>query len=316
MKTDVETSIIIRALNEAEHLDKLFFGLNSQNYKNFEIVFVDSGSTDGSDKIAQKNNCKIIRIKKEDFSFGRALNLGCESAQGKYLVFISAHVYPSHKEWLENLINPLKNHEKTGLCYGKQTGDERTKFSEQQIFNKWFPKDFVPDQADAFCNNANCAIKKELWEKYKYDEILTGLEDLDFAKKIKQDGNKICYASNSEIVHVHQETFNQTKNRYMREAVAMKKIEPDFKFSFYYFIQSLLSTILADFAQAVKEKSLTKNFIEIISFRFAQNYGTFCGFNERSNISDALFDKFYGYNLDKEKSNEVSKKLSTIDYEK
>ena len=75
--------------------------------------------------------------------------------------------------------------------FGKQRGNINSKFSEQ-IFSSWFPdKDSVKNRY--FCNNANCAIRKDIWHKYPYDENLTGLEDLDWAKKQVEIGKEILH---------------------------------------------------------------------------------------------------------------------------
>ena len=50
----VETSIVIRTLNESKHLEKLMQGIHRQNYLDWEIVLVDSGSTDGTLDIAER----------------------------------------------------------------------------------------------------------------------------------------------------------------------------------------------------------------------------------------------------------------------
>ena len=62
-----ETSLIIRAFNEAKHLPALFEGLNAQLYRDFEVILVDSGSQDGSREIALKFGCRILDISQHDF---------------------------------------------------------------------------------------------------------------------------------------------------------------------------------------------------------------------------------------------------------
>ena len=49
-----EASIIIRTLNEAKYLENLLKGIHGQNHRDWEIVLVDSGSTDGTVEIARK----------------------------------------------------------------------------------------------------------------------------------------------------------------------------------------------------------------------------------------------------------------------
>lgn len=310
-----KVTIVIRALNEEKHLDKLFNGLAEQSYRDFEVVFVDSGSTDGSPEKAKSYNAKVIHIAKEDFSFGRALNIGCAHASGEIIVAISAHVYPVHQEWLENLVTPFLNNVKTGIVYGKQIGNEKTKFSEHQVFKKWFPSESINNQNSYFCNNANCATTMELWEKIKYDEELTGLEDLKYAKKVKQENYEICYRADAAIVHVHEENFNQTLNRYRREAIAMKEIEKEFSYGLLTFLKGIFISIFNDWWMAIQEEKFFKEFLNIVKFRYAQCYGTYKGFSSSKVIENEIYEKFYGYDINP--SNKVEKgKLTKINYEK
>ena len=82
-----EASIIIRTLNEEKHIGNLLSAIEEQDYKNYEIIIVDSGSTDKTLEIAQKFPAKILKIESRDFTFGYSLNLGCKASKGKYLVF-------------------------------------------------------------------------------------------------------------------------------------------------------------------------------------------------------------------------------------
>ena len=64
--------------------------LQKQQYKNFEVIFVDDGSTDGSDQIIQKHAVKIetVLVRQENQGQGFARNTGIDCARGKYIVFI------------------------------------------------------------------------------------------------------------------------------------------------------------------------------------------------------------------------------------
>ena len=43
-------------------------------------------------------------------------------------------------------------------------------------------------QGGFFCNNANAALLKAVWEEHPFDEELTGLEDMHLAKKLTENG--------------------------------------------------------------------------------------------------------------------------------
>lgn len=87
-------SVIIRTLNEEKYLQELINHIKKQKIEledEIEIILVDSGSTDLTLEIAKKNDLKILFIKKENFSFGRSLNIGCSASSGELLIFISGH---------------------------------------------------------------------------------------------------------------------------------------------------------------------------------------------------------------------------------
>ncbi len=190
-------SIVVRAYNKSQHLGRLLEGISHQTLKDVEIILVDSGSTDSTVSIAEIIWARIVRIPSDEFTFGRSLNFGLRAASREFIVIASAHVYPVYPDWLETLLCPLED-ERVALTYGKTAGPGSAKFSEQQIFHQWYPDLSKLDQETAFCNNANAAIRKSLWEKNPYDETLTGLEDLAWAKRAKEQGYAIAYVAEAE----------------------------------------------------------------------------------------------------------------------
>ena len=285
-------SIIIRAYNEEKHLGRLLEGVSQQTIKDVEVILVDSGSTDSTVSIAETYGAKVVHIRPEEFTFGRSLNLGVESATRELVVIASAHVYPVYPDWLETLLYPFENN-KVALTYVKQRGPDSAKFSEQQIFHQWYPDKSNLNQSTAFCNNANAAVRKSLWEKNPYDETLTGLEDLAWAEWAKGQGHAVAYAAEAEIIHVHHETPRGVFNRYRREGMAFKRIHPESHFSVYDFIRLTTTNIISDLWHALREHALLKNFAPIFWFRFMQFYGTRMGYRNSSLITPQLRETFY-----------------------
>lgn len=288
----MKCSIVIRAYNEAKHIGKLLVGLSNQSLMPHEVILVDSGSTDQTVAIAREFGVTVISIDKRSFTFGRALNLGCAAATGDVLVFVSAHVYPKHRNWLADLIAPFSE-PKVVLSYGKQRGNELNHYSEHQIFAKWFPNDSVLPQRSYFCNNANTAVRRGEWERRPYDETLTGLEDLDWAKKAQAEGGWIAYAAQAEIVHVHEESWATVRNRYRREALAMRRIDETANFGMLDFLRLLPANILNDLWHAFVEKRLLAEMKSIVLFRYNQMAGTYAGYSGPNEVSDELRRRFY-----------------------
>jgi len=307
-------SIVIRCYNEERHIGRLLSGILEQTVKDVEIIVVDSGSTDATLSIASKFPAKILHIKKEDFSFGRALNIGCRVASKEHIVIISAHCYPIYEDWLEKMITPFAD-SNIALVYGKQRGGETTHFSEHQIFKKWYPdKQSSDSQKHPFCNNANSAIRKALFNKIEFDEELTGLEDLDWGNKIISLNKNIAYSSDAVVVHLHDESAKQIRNRFFRESYALKKVFPEEHFTILDFFKLFFKNTTNDFRVAFYEGKFFFLFLSIINFRLNQFYGTYRGFQIEDRISSELKQHFYYPNSnDKEdilklETNEKSRK--------
>ncbi len=291
--TTPRCSLVIRAYNEEKHIGRLLEGIMQQTMQDFEIILVDSGSTDATVAIARRYPVNVVHIRPEEFTFGRSLNLGIRHARGEFIVMASAHVYPVYPDWLERLLAPFDDPQ-IALTYGKQRGDHRTKFSEHQIFDRWFPEKSVLRQTHPFCNNANAAIRRALWEEHPYDETLTGLEDLAWARWALEAGYFIAYVAEAEIVHVHEETPRKVLNRYRREAMAFKRIYPEARFSLWDFVRLFTANVTSDLYHAAREKVLWRHFASIFWFRFMQFWGTYRGYRMAAKpLTDQLRQTFY-----------------------
>ncbi len=131
-------SIIIRTLNEGKYLEELLRQIELQvtDQLQYEIILVDSGSEDETIAIAKSHDCRIIHIRRKDFSFGRSLTLGCEESKSDYLVMISGHCVPAGPNWLQSLCDPLIQG-KASYTYGRQIGGELSQYSELEIFERY-----------------------------------------------------------------------------------------------------------------------------------------------------------------------------------
>jgi len=305
-------SIVIRAYNEEKYIGRLLEGIRQQTLKDVEIILVDSGSTDSTISIAESFAARIVRIPSDEFTFGRSLNSGVRAATREFVVIASAHVYPVYPDWLESLLSPFED-EKVVLTYGKQRGPETVKFSEQQIFHQWYPDVSKPRQDTAFCNNANAAIRKGLWEQNPYDETFTGLEDLAWAKWVKEQGYDISYVAEAETIHVHNETARGVFNRYRREAMAFKRIYPESHFSVYDFLRLTAMNILSDLWHAAGERVLWKNIASIFWFRYMQFHGTRMGYRESGLLTPQLRETFY-YARERKPKEEMKRDVEPIRY--
>jgi glycosyltransferase involved in cell wall biosynthesis len=289
---DVRCSIVVRAYNEERHIGRLLEGILRQTVKEIEVILVDSGSTDATLSIASHYPVHIIRIEPDEFTFGRSLNLGCSQTAGDVIVIASAHVFPVYPDWLERLLAPFAD-PRVGLTYGSQRGTPDSRFSERQQLAKMFPRESVARQEHPLCNNANAAIRRELWARRPYDETLAGLEDLEWATWMMQQGYAIAYVAEAEVVHVHQETAGQLYNRYKREAMALHRIQPWHSFHSWDFARLFISNALSDCWHALREGERVGVIQDIFTFRLIQFWGTYRGFRYKGPLTRKLMEAFY-----------------------
>ena len=312
--TQPRASIIIRAFNEEEHIGRLLAGISQQTMKDIEIILVDSGSTDSTVEIAKQYPVKLIEIQPEEFTFGRSLNLGISQASGEFIVMASAHVYPVFPDWLERLLEPF-NDSQVGLTYGKQRGNSTSAFSEHQVFTRWYPDQSYIKKMDPFCNNANAAIRRALWEQHAYDETLTGLEDLEWSRWVMEQGYTLSYIAEAEIIHVHDETPRAIYNRYRREAIAFKHLFPEERFNLWDFIRLVSSNVLSDFWHAMRESVFFRSAGSILWFRWMQFWGTYQGYRHAGPLTWQLRKTFYYPHDLRARPDDVRQDMQPIQYE-
>lgn len=290
----MKVSIVIRTYNEQRHLRALLQGIESQNRDGLEIetVIVDSGSTDDTLKIASAFPTRVVPIKKEDFSFGRSLNVGCAAATGEALVFVSGHCIPTGPRWIADLVAPLGRGD-VAYTYGGQIGNEDSHFSEKQIFGKYFPATSKVPQEGFYCNNANAAILKRIWREHPYDEELTGLEDMHLAKRLVAQGYKVAYVAEASVFHLHDESWAQVRRRFEREAIALQHIMPEVHLSRGDVFRYFTSAVFLDLGAALQQHCLRENLKHILLYRFMQFTGSFRGNHFHRQMSRELKEGYF-----------------------
>jgi len=305
-------SIVIRAFNEEKHIGKLLEGIFSQTLQDIEVILVDSGSFDRTIEIASNYPVVIVHINPQEFSFGRSLNLGIDKAKADLIVLASAHVYPVYPDWLEKLLEPFED-SRIALTYGKQRGMNTTQFSEHMIFSHWYPEYSNLNQEHPFCNNANAAIRKDLWRSHPYNESLPGLEDLAWARWLFDQGHHIAYVAEAEIIHVHNESWRGISNRYKREGMAFKAIYPQEQFGLIEFFKAFFTNVRLDLKTAINKKVFLKKWQQIIGFRWNQFLGTYQGYNQSGPLTWKLKQTFY-YPQNHDLTKFVTRKIDPIQY--
>ena len=169
-------SIVIRTLNAAETLGAVLAELDRGATDQW--IVVDSGSTDGTLEIAQKYGAKVIPIRKEDFSYGRALNRGFNAARHDWVLSLSAHTIPADRFFLESYRRAIgRFQESVTAAVGPILGEFDAALSGGITF---FEADDLRRGFGFGAGNPNSLYRRSAWQRRPFDEEIGGGEDLQW----------------------------------------------------------------------------------------------------------------------------------------
>lgn len=139
----IEFSIIIPLLNEEESLPELALELEHELEQlasgNYEVIFVDDGSTDDSYKVIKQINNRNKRFKairfRRNYGKSAALSVGFAQARGKYVATLDADLQDDPKE-LKNMYKKLQEGYDMVSGWKKKRYDPITKTLPSKLFNK------------------------------------------------------------------------------------------------------------------------------------------------------------------------------------
>ncbi|MEK7113072.1 MAG: glycosyltransferase [Patescibacteria group bacterium] len=201
-KKTPKVSFVIRTKNEGRFIGKVLKFLYRQTFKDFEVIIIDSGSTDKTLVAARKFPTKIIKIKSEEFNFSYALNLGISKAKGDFIGVISGHSIPVSDSWLADGLNNFDNKKVVGVSgyYTEVPIGYFSRFLGRIFFAPYQKKKHIDS---AWMTNTNALIRKKAWGLYPFDEKLPDCEDYDWASEMLARGYKIVKDPKFSVFHSH-----------------------------------------------------------------------------------------------------------------
>lgn len=115
----MKASIVIRTFNSERTIGKVLEHIRAQAFRDYEVVIVDSGSTDGTLEIVRRYAPDtVVDYSHGRFTYSGALNAGCDAARGEYVVCLSSHCIPLRGDWLGLLIGTLDTDERLAGAWG------------------------------------------------------------------------------------------------------------------------------------------------------------------------------------------------------
>ena len=230
----MKVSIIILSKNGQECIQKCLDKVCNQNYDHdYEVVVIDSGSTDKTLEIIKKYPLRLYEISSDDFRHSKTRNLGASFAKGEFVVFLSQDAEPLDENWLYHLTLPLLKDVWVGAVFGRQIPTKESnpvnRFRVQWIygedsFTKSRDSGFEFPRALFSFSNVNSATRKDLLSRFPFREDLFFCEDVSLAKQLITNGYTIVYSSEAPVFHSHNFGIGEAFSRYFDVAVAYKKI--------------------------------------------------------------------------------------------
>lgn len=206
----MKASIIIRTKNEERWISSCLESVFSQDYPDFEVILVDNNSSDATVAKALKYPVKLVTI--DEFRPGDAINKGNEASSGDILVCLSGHCIPVDDQWLKRLVAPLSDKMVAGV-YGRQQPMSFTTDRDKRDLLITFGLDYKIQKKDTFFHNANSAYRREIWEKFPFDDRIKHIEDRLWGHDVIAAGMEIHYEPEASVFHYHGIHQNDTAQR-------------------------------------------------------------------------------------------------------
>ncbi len=204
-------SIVIPTYNESKYLKKTIDSIEKMTtYPYYEIIVVDDGSTDNSIEKIEDKHVRVIKTNR--LGAPRARNVGAKQAKGEIIIFSDSHVFPKHKNWMDEMVYFHKKNRHASIAAPAISvfGNEKAKgyglrFVNSRLETEWNQKlSRKPFQTPLFC--ACCfSIKKDIFFKvgmFNPDFFYWWYDDYDLALRCWLAGHPIYVLPNIECSHL------------------------------------------------------------------------------------------------------------------
>ncbi|TMC54743.1 MAG: glycosyltransferase family 2 protein [Chloroflexi bacterium] len=200
----------------------------------FEVLVIDSGSTDGTvDAVRKRVAVRLHEIPSSSFGHGRTRNLAVELAQGEFVAFITQDAVPANRFWLAELLRPFEIADKIACVYGKQAPRPdccpTVKRDVINHFRSFGPDHFVILQVDnphltsqaerdalTYFSNVNSAVRRAAMKTVPFRDVAYS-EDLALGRDVIEAGLIKAYAPLAVVTHSHSYPLRAYFNRMYEE---------------------------------------------------------------------------------------------------
>ena len=278
-------SIIMRSKNDEKVIGATLAMVACQTVRDWEVVNIDSGSTDGTLDLIRRYNPTPIQIRPEQYVPGWVLNKATREAHGDVLVYLNSDCTPTDESWLERLIAPLE--EGAAAVYSRQVARPDAEVLVRRDYEVAYPPHHGDTRAailgDAswlnFFSMASSATTREIWQQFPFDSTIQYSEDILWARTLRTHGLRVAYEPRSAVYHSHNYTVKQAFTRFRGEGKADARIFPRnaVRESLALYVGlPLLSAVARDTAYCIRRGELGAVALSL-PLRAAQKLGRYSG---------------------------------------
>lgn len=216
-------SVIIPTYNAEKSLDDLLSLLHNQTIKPFEIIIIDSQSTDQTKSIATKWGERFIPIQKSDFDHGGTRNIAVSYSSTDYFLLMTQDALPVNSKLFENLYSSFVEDSSVAVSFARQIPYDNSSSVEKLTRQFNYPLESNIRSMDdinkygikTFFLSDVCALYSR--EKFEIvggftSPVLTN-EDMLIASSFLHHGYKIAYQSSAVVYHSHNYSLIQQYKR-------------------------------------------------------------------------------------------------------
>jgi len=273
-------SIIMRSYNEAWALRGTLDALKTQEYRNWELIVIDSGSTDGSqDLLHGAQPAHFVQIQAKDYNPSRVMNHGMRLAKSDFGIFLNADATPQGPNWLRPLVDALQDPH-VAACFGRQIPRPDCRAVFACDYDRCFGPRRESASWDHFFSMVSSGLRKDVWAKRGFREDLQYAEDDEYTRWCRSQGYQVVYVEESVTMHSHNYTPDQSYKRSFGDARAIGKAWTGSPGEFNWpktVLLGWLSDARHDLNFCIREKRL-RELAHCLRIRWRQRKGKLAGF--------------------------------------
>ena len=219
-----QVSIIMRSFNEGWALRETLPALQAQEHKDWELIVIDSGSTDGSvDLIRAAKPRHFIQIRPEEYNPSRVMNRGMELARTATAIFLNADATPQGSHWMRPLADALAN-PRTAAVFSKQIPRPNCRAVFAHDYARCFGDNRESSAWEHFFSMVSSGLRKDIWARRGFLEKMKYSEDDEYTRWCRAEGYAVVYCPESVVMHSHNYTPQQAYKRSFGEARALAAV--------------------------------------------------------------------------------------------